>query len=475
MSSEYNVVLITTDQHRYDAVGYADAPLVDTPYLEEFAAESTVFTQARCTTPLCMPSRTTMMTGQYARRRNLFVNDLTLGEGEPHLAEVLREQGYARALVGKNHAFLNEYLRTWDFHELYGIHGKEMHDFTAPMTSEEAEVARWRSRDIPHFESPVHQPQPGSASADPTIMQTDYALGFLSERDRRLPFFMYLSYEAPHFPYVLPEPYFSRFDPADMPGPMEHDPLFASGPARLWLQYFGLRMDEMSADDIRRVQAAYLGMITMVDEQLGRVFAQLRAQGDLDHTLIIVTSDHGDFWGHRGLIGKTNAVYEDLLRVPMMWRMPWVTHGARSQALVENTDIFPTILDLLGLDTPEQVQGQSCAHLLADGQGAHRTHSVAESCLGMSAIPVDEMESAIAQRDALFAAEGPMWFVNRLGGMTRSLLREDGMKLIVHEADTPELYHLPTDPREQRNLADEPAYADHLTDMQQHLSGISLA
>lgn len=474
-----NVLLIMADQLRADSLGCAGHPQAATPNLDRLAAGGTRMARAYCTTPLCVPSRTTIFTGQRARRLDLFDNRIILDAAMDHLPGLLREQGYALALVGKNHAFTRDYLESWDFCEMYGIHGKEDHAAGTPPTPDERAVKAWRDTAIPFFEAPVHVPQPGPPQADPAIAQTGHALRFLQSRDQERPFFMYLSYEAPHFPYVLPEPYFSRYAPEAMPGPLDAEALDA-GPARLRMQASGLRLDEMDAHDIRRVQASYLGMIAMVDEQIGRVLAALAASGELAKTVVLFLSDHGDFWGHRGLIGKTNALYEELLRIPMIWHGPGIRAGVVRRALVDTSDVLPTLLALLGppLAPPAQVQGRAFAHLLTGARGApqgavedaHRDAIVAESSLERPALSRAEIATAIAARDDLFAAEGPMWFVNRLGGETRSLYREaSGLKLITHEVDGPELYDLTTDPHELVNLAPDPAYRARLDDMQRAL------
>jgi choline-sulfatase len=422
-----------------------------------------------------MPSRTTYFTGNSARRNGTLFNNIRTQAGGAHLPARLREAGYRLALVGKNHAFPDEELRHWDFVELYHMHGKEEKDFCSPLRAGEKRVAQWRQEAVPFFEAAVHEPQPGSVEDDPTLAQTDHALRFLdAQSGARQPFFLWLSYEAPHFPYVLPEPWFSRVDPADMPGLIDEQLWRKAGPARLRLQHAGLRQDEMTDMDIRRVQASYCGMIEMVDAQVGRVLDSLDRLHLRDNTLVIFASDHGDFWGHRGLIGKTNALYDDLLRIPTIWSLPGQPAGRVSDALVENTDFTPTLLDLLGLPPMEGVQGFSYAPVLTGEASRHRAISVGESSLDRPALSQTEIDAAIAGRDQLFEREGCMWFVNRIGGMTRSLLRPP-YKLIVHEQGAPELYDLEHDPEECIDLSIRADSRPVLDRMIRELEDISLA
>ncbi|MDP0495908.1 MAG: sulfatase-like hydrolase/transferase [Verrucomicrobiota bacterium JB024] len=472
-----NVVFIFTDQHRADMLSCTGETPVRTPHLDRLAAGGTRLTRARCTTPLCMPSRTTYFTGCSARRNGTLANEIRLNAGGAHLATRLREAGYALALAGKNHAFTDDELRQWDFVELYHMHGKEEKDYCSPPTEAERAVAKWRQECVPFFEAAVHEPQPGRAEDDPAIAQTDHALRFLEDQaveGAEHPFFLWLSYEAPHFPYVLPEPWFSRHDPARMPGLMDEELWKNVGPVRLRLQHAGLRMDEMTDTDIRRVQASYCGMIELVDEQVGRVLDALERLKMRENTLIVFVADHGDFWGHRGLIGKSNALYEDLLRIPTIWSLPGQVEGRTSSAIIENTDFTPTLLDLLGLDPMASAQGSSYATVLQGASDRHRDFSIGESSLGLPALTVDELEAAVLRRDELFSQEGPMWFVNRIGGLTRSLYRPP-YKLITHEQDASELYDLENDPGERENLAAQPAMRPVLGELLRQLETTSLA
>ena len=434
----------------------AGSAYVKTPHIDAIARDGVRFTQARCTTPLCMPSRTTYFSGRSARDNACFANRILLDRDDGHLLTRLRENGYTLALAGKNHAFKDAELEAWDFLELYAMHGKEAERFgSAPRPGEE-EVAAWRQREIPFFEAAVHTPQPGSAEDDPTVAQTSHAVHFLQEHDSEHPFFLWLSFEAPHFPYVLPEPYFSRSQVDAMPGLLDAS-LWKQGPQRLKMQRAGLEMDGMSEDDVRRIQATYCAMIEMVDEQIGRVMTTLEQTGLAENTLVIFASDHGDFWGHRGLVGKSNAVYEDLLRIPTIWRGPQVAKGQVSDAIVENTDFTPTLLELLALNPLPHSEGRSYAEVLRGNSAQHREFSIGESSLGLPAWPTELLDEDIARREALFAEEGVMWFVNRLGGMSQSVF-EPPYKLIVNEVDPPELFDIQNDPGETDNLASDPQY-----------------
>lgn len=465
MPGSPNVLLIMTDQHRADASGFAGHPIVRTPHLDTLAEEGTVMERAYCTTPLCVPGRTTLFTGQHAARHARtcgtgYVNRIALDETCIHLPGILKENGYALALVGKNHAFTDDYLRSWDFCELYDLHGKEAKEFCSPLTAGDRTVRNWRTDTsiVPLQEGVVHEPQPGGVEADPNVSQTEHALSWLRRRDRQRPFFMYFSFESPHFPNVVPEPHFSMYRPSDMPGPTGHRPLFADKPLRLFLQYYGQQFEKLTEDDYRRIQASYLAQITLVDSQIGRVLSALRESGEWEHTIVLFVSDHGDFWGNHGLVGKTNACYEDLLHVPMIWKLPLHALPGRSSAFADLSDIAPTLLDLLGLETPATMQGRSLLPVLQDQTSDERQYQVAESRLLPGAgLTQEGYRRSIETRDELRAAEGHGWFGRRQSCWVRSIRDRSGKKLITNENDTIELYDLEKDPAEHTNLYADPA------------------
>ncbi|MEO0515152.1 MAG: sulfatase-like hydrolase/transferase [Planctomycetota bacterium] len=462
-STPPNVLLVMTDQHRADALGFVGHPLVETPNLDALAARGSVMQNAWTPIPLCMPARSCLMTGRTGSSLGLLDNQIILGPEADTLPNALAKRGYRRAMFGKNHCFTCDALARWDASEVYGIHGKEASASRTPPTDADQAITRWRQNDIPYFESPIHTPQPGRAEDDPAVRQTDEALRFLEaddpEGDR--PFFMYLSYEAPHFPYVLPEPYFSRTHPAEMPGPA---PRFAGDPARLEAQYFGTGLDRATDDDIRHVQATYLGMIELVDQQIGRVMQALERTGQLGRTLVVFCSDHGDFWGDRGLIGKSTVLYESLLRVPMILAGPGVPASQTMYAAVDLTDLAPTLLDLAGIPASAALpvaQGRSFAGCLHDSKQTHRRYLVAEHAFGRDhGTPREEIRRALERRDELQLQHGEAWFLDLLRGPTISVLdTETNLKWIGHDADRDELYDLSADPDETVNLADDPGWS----------------
>ena len=444
-----NILLLMTDQHRRDHVGlYGDN--VATPNLDALGRRGVTFGHACSPIPLCVPARCGLMTGRSAsslgRDGGFFDNVTWLSPDDATLAGTCRAAGYRLGMVGKNHAFTAEELRRWDAVESYAFHGKEADVSRTPPTAADERVRQWRQANVPYFEAAVHEPQPGDLADDPAVRQTDDALAFLAAADDR-PFFLYLSYEAPHFPYVLPEPLFSQADPDAVD---DVETFVDAVPTRLLAQRAGLNLDQATPADLRRVVATYRGMIRLVDEQIGRVLDGLPPD-----TLILFCSDHGDYLGDRGLIGKSVTLHESLLQIPMLLAGPGVPAGVRHRAHVDLTDVAPTLLDLAGLPPLPEATGRSVAPILGDPDATHRRLVVAERSFGRDeGMPPDEIRRVVADRERLRAEHGEAWFLDALRGRCESVYDPaTGLKLIRHDADADELYDLRTDPAERRNLA----------------------
>ncbi|MEL7089226.1 MAG: sulfatase-like hydrolase/transferase, partial [Planctomycetota bacterium] len=250
-------------------------------------------------------------------------------------------------------------------------------------------------------------------------------------------------------------------DPDDMPGPAAvpcGPPDFSGKPARLAAQWHGLNLDTATTHDVRRVQATYRSMIEMVDAQIGRVLADLGRRGWRENTIVLFCSDHGDFMGDYGLIGKTVALYENLLRVPMILSGPGVPQNSRCTAHVDLTDVAPALLELAGIPALPAAQGRSFVGAFGDPEAVHRRYVVAEHAYGRAeGMPPAQIDAQIRDRATLRAKHGEAWFLDALRGRTESIHdTRTGIKLIRHDTDADELYDLNHDPGELFNRADDP-------------------
>lgn len=280
---------------------------------------------------------------------------------------------------------------------------------------------------------------------DPELHQTkfcaDKAIEFI-EDDRDGPWLMSVNFFDPHLPWDPPPEYRDRYDAASMP-----DPLFRASDleaqARLSGVDFQSEAQNPAAFDVKEKIAAYYAMIEQVDHHVGRVLDALEQSGQRENTIVIYMSDHGEMLGDHGLITKGCRFYEGLIHVPLIVSWPGrLERGLRKEALVELTDIAPTLLDFAGLEVPERMAGHSLRHLL-DGSGDEDAHRQFVRCEYYRAL-------------SLLAPGRERW-----EGSYATMIRTERFKLVAyHGHEVGELFDLETDPGEFDNLWDQPEYAD---------------
>ncbi len=409
-STRPNVLFITTDQQRWDALSLWGTPGYRTPHLDRLATEGACFDRSYCSAPVCTPARVSMITGQYTTRHGSYsigMSPVPALEG-PTLGSLLGEAGYATGIVGKTH-FVARHIE--DQH----VAGT---DLDGPCPSSEF----WREFDGPYcgFEFVRHHRHHNAASTPnahyrvwledqgldldalhndrdagrriaPGVWEgmkpqwtqnawiTEETQGFVQRAEASgRPWLAMANYQDPHYPMVCPEPYYSNVEMAgvDLGGPVEGEMAGKPPFYQRFLdgKYFtdddethfwdGINVpDTKSYDHYPAYEAirAYLGMCAMVDDFIGSLIDWLDARGSLDNTLVIFTSDHGDLLGRHGMWGKGVPAYDDNQRVPMlmMWREGQRGPVGHSRSHVNHVDLLPTILDAAGLETPPFVQGVS--------------------------------------------------------------------------------------------------------------------
>ncbi len=450
-----NILWFCTDQQRFDTIGALGNPHVSTPNIDRLVAEGTAFTTAYCQAPICTPSRSSFLTGVYPSTAGANRNGNDAFSGRfPLVTRLFADAGYRCANVGKLH-LASPYGRPEPraddgYAEFYYSHAPrdgwaEGHDYADWVREQGEDLGRLAS-DSAGVPSRFHQ----------TCWAATRAIEFI-QRNREQPWLLTVNVYDPHPPFNPPPDYRAQFDPAAMPGPhfepgdIEAQEKLAAvdfqsrprDPGDLDINHpilpHSLKAGEREpegrsegARDAKTLQAAYYAMIKLIDDQLGRVLAELDALGLAEDTIVIFTSDHGETLGDHGLIQKGCRFYEGLVRVPLIWRWPdHIRAGQVSDALVELTDKAPTLLELAGLPIPAHMAGRSLVPLLEGRDTEHRD--------GVRAEYIDALDLPGASR-------ATMW-------------RDRRYKLVVyHTQGLGELFDLEADPREHRNLWDEPAY-----------------
>ncbi|MCC6342205.1 MAG: sulfatase-like hydrolase/transferase [Bryobacterales bacterium] len=437
-----NVLLFCTDQQRFDTIHSLGNPHIRTPHLDRLVREGTAFTAAHCQTPICTPSRASFMTGCYASTLhvNRNGNEFFPPRHTPKLmSRILKNAGYDCGLVGKFHLSSGATRiepRVDDGFRLF----EWSHAPRADWPVEQQAYLRWlrahgaewktayRARQFP--DRPAEYNAGIAAKLHEATWCAETAMGWL-KNGLKAPWFIHVNTYAPHPPFDPPPEFLERMDPSSMPLPLW-------GPDEMKTQQPFSRVDfqskprDPSTYPSRYMKAAYYAQIEFVDHQLGRILEALEQTGQRDNTLIIFMSDHGETMGDHGYNHTGCRFHEGLVRVPLIFSWPGgIKKGIRSGALVELTDVLPTLLETLGLPVPSYVHGKSLHGILTGGTdpGRHREFVRAE------------YHDVLDLPDHTHA----------------NMLRNERYKLVCyHGHPSGELYDLEKDPDEFHNLWNDP-------------------
>lgn len=372
MPSSPNILLITSDQHRADALGCAGHPCVRTPHLDALATEGIRFSHAYSDCPVCIPARTTLITGRQAHRYGMpdFAPSYRIEHPRnAFLGSLMTQAGYQTCLLGKSHWHTEKNFRagfeTWvPFSRLVRLQ-------EAFSNGRYGRLSGIGANDF----SPALSPFPAELCA--TDWLADRSIEFLQERDREQPFFLWYSATDPHPPNTIHEPYYSMYDGDKIPDPVLPD--WASGdtaPYQLRWHRAGNGHASMTESERKKAHGVYYGKITNLDHQLGRVLGELMAQDVWNETIIIYTSDHGEHLGDYGDYSK-GTLLDASARVPLIMRYtPWAEKlGGRRvcDSLVQLADLLPTFCDWAGGAVPSDIDGQSLASICEGTESSVRS------------------------------------------------------------------------------------------------------
>lgn len=430
-----NILLIHSDQHRYDCVGANGHSFLQTPSLDRLASEGMRFTHAFCPNPLCSPARASFLTGQWTSEHLLIANGDTeaprgFRDGLDTWSEVLQRAGYWLGYIGKWHAHPDKDPTELGFGQ-YISQGR---------------YNRWREEQN-LGKRPMKNGWFGETDEAITPGQSRLAWGadliieLMQERSATdTPWVLRWDPEEPHLPNVLPEPYASMYNPEDIPpwpgfgDTFEGKPHIQAQQLRTW------GVDGWTWEQWAPVVARYLGEITLMDAQIGRILQALEQCGQAENTLVVYTTDHGDMCGSHGMIDKHFILYDDVTRVPMIARWPGrINPGSMSDAFVCNgLDLATTFCEVADAPVPETFRGESLMPLFAGTSGS---------------------------REDIFSA----YHGNQFGLYSQRMVRDRRWKYVFNATAEDELYDLEIDPGELINRATDPACAEELARLRQRL------
>ncbi|MCP4406054.1 MAG: sulfatase-like hydrolase/transferase [bacterium] len=426
-SKKSNIVLVNPDQMRWDYMTPAGHPFIETEHLSRLADMGTYFSHAFCASPMCGPSRTSVITGQYPcehRVRNYWG---TMDPEHPNFLSALGQAGYRRGLFGKDHIIREDAI---------GILYDEGEDICIGNMDDHPDYTRsWNSGTLEK-----------SSQWNLTERLTDAGIEFIERQaQNEQPFFVTLNFQDPHPYFTCPDPYAGMFSPDQFELPPNFRREAVEGEIRrmtLWREHS--RSLEASDRDFKNAMAMYCGQIRYVDDRLGRILKTLETLNILDNTIVLFWSDHGEFVGDYGVTHKMPAFYESMVRVPLLvWDPSGKLPRGTQHNLVEVMDLFASILDLVGLLQPEG----SRAYSLLEPNYQPRRDVYSEGGLY-----IQQPEAPIPGLN-LRAPGAPTQY------SPGAMIRTYDWKLCVYSCDRGQLFDLNNDPYERNNLYHDPEHA----------------
>ena len=444
-----NIILIITDQQRYDTIAALGAPWMRTPNLDRLAQEGVAFTDCFCTAPSCVPARASFFNGCYPHTLDVLRN---ADRWEHSWVEGLAAAGYHCVNIGKMHTV--PFDAPCGFHQRFVVENKDR-----PLHLDEHGLAFYDEWDKFLAHNGQRKPSrhtykaeyPGYAAAlgayewpleeryHPDVFVGDMALWWIGQRRAKGPLFLQIGFPGPHPPYDPVARHLEPYRAADVPVPAVTEEELAGQPEaqRLYREemisgnHDAVAWKENPApDELRRLRRFYAANVSMIDEQIGRILERLEERGYLENTVVVFTSDHGDCLGDHGHIQKW-TMYDCVTRAPMIvWSPKRFNGGRRVDALLQQFDVAAALLETAGVEPPPQSAARSALPLLRG-----------ETTEG---------------RDCIFAEHVRDNILEGVDYVT--MVRSHGWKLVHYLGqDEGELYDLAADPGEARNLWSSPA------------------
>jgi choline-sulfatase len=390
-----NILFIMTDQQRWDALGCSGG-WVQTPHLDWIARNGLRFTNCITSAPECVPTRVSLATGLYPHNTGVWTNmNYELPAAAPTWMQAVRAAGYRTSLFGKTHLHAHEgdlrereaLMRAYGFDDLNEVGGPRA---SAKILSHM--TATWKSKGLwqayqndytERFRTKPHLIRPSALGLDDyyDVYVAQHARDYLRDYDRKQPWFCWVSFPGPHEPWDTPEPYASRYRPEDMPARIEPPAVRAGRPQGELDNLLARLSVRFEPGEVGRLRANYAGNVTLIDDQVGDILALLQARGQLDQTVVVFTSDHGEMNGDYGLLYKSNFL-ASAVRVPLMISTPDLRRGNRCGITVDDPvewfDIGPTLVELAGGSLGQEQFGKSLCPVLQTPEARHRADALSE-------------------------------------------------------------------------------------------------
>jgi arylsulfatase A-like enzyme len=465
MTDPLNILFITADQWRGECLSALGHPMVKTPHLDALAAEGVLFSNHFANAAPCGPSRASLHTGMYLQNHRSGTNGTPLDARHTNWAIEAGKLGYDPVLFGytdtsadprglePDDPWLKTYegplpgIRTVCAMDGYPIAWTDWLNGLGYETPSHPALAYGLRNPGPEYEDGAAVPRPMAYPAE--VDDTAFLVGRLIDylKTAKGPVAAHLSILRPHPPFVAPEPYNAMYDPKAVPGFKRKANAAEESAQHPWLAYQLSRKAFRAPEEelrLRRLKAVYYGLMSRVDDEIGRLTAFLRESGLINRTLIIFTSDHGEQMGDHWLLGK-GGYFDASYRIPLIVRDPRsaadTTRGRVVEAFTENVDIMPTMLGAIGAEIPVQCDGADLAPFVAGTPGRWRGEAHWEFDFR------DPADGAPEDRLGLTMHQ-----------CTLNVIRDERFKYVHFTRLPPLLFDLAKDPDEMTDVAGDPAY-----------------
>jgi arylsulfatase A-like enzyme len=435
VSDQPNLLIVLFDQLRYDVADRSD--LCDTPNLDRLRREGTWFEQHYTPTCLCSPARASLMTGLYAHNHGVLNNVHSkmavvhdLSSDHPTLGELLAEAGYRTGYVGKWHLGTARGASQRGFEDVRFPEGDQDPRLAAALEDYVDSMVYTRTRHDKGHKFALYLREAVPPSLVPAHLAFQEAVGLLEGYAGRRggPFCLVVSFPEPHHPTILTREFIDRYDPATIPPWPSFDDTYENKPRsnEAVLHHYGVA--GFTWDDWAPVVARYLGTVTMLDDLLGQLLAELDQRKLAEDTMVIVTADHGDMLGNHRQFNKGPLMYDDIYRIPLLVRppgAPWRGAGQRIPELTSHLDVLPTVTEIAHAALPPRLRDSATLTpwLAGEQPPGWRTSLMCE------------------------------FHGDEFGLYSQRMIRRGPHKLVYNPNDLRELYDLAADPHELHNLA----------------------
>lgn len=394
-SERPNIIILNTDQQRFDTIAAAGNEAMHTPNLDRLAESGALLERYYVQSPVCMPSRASVMSGQYPNATTVTCNGPRMPEDVRCIQHMLGDAGYFSGVIGKLHFLPHSARDHREPHPRYGFDQLQICDEPGcyrdayrewvreqdpsqldaincglpPARAKWEQMMGWQGTVQPPVPREGFTPQIFEADDELTnaAFVADRSVQFLREQGDR-PFFLWAGFYHPHSPLIPPQSCVDLYDLDDIPLPPGDPKITMPGEDR-----------ELSDTELREIRRAYYAMVSDVDRNVGRVLDALEELGQRENTIVVFTSDHGDYMGDHGNFGKGTPGYDCIMRVPCLISYPGhIGPGTRVEGMMEATDLLPTLLEYAGVVREPSLKGRSMIALLEGDESASRESAYAE-------------------------------------------------------------------------------------------------